>query len=95
MKLYILRPIDDESGPWKPWYDKAFGFVVCAKDEKTARQIASAHAGDEERYEDSENYLGPSKYHAPSVWQNPAYTSCVVLKASEYQGLIMKDFRSA
>lgn len=39
MKIWLLRPIDgcDE---WNPWYDKAFGFVVCANSEQEAREAA-------------------------------------------------------
>ena len=47
MKLWILRPIEG-SPYWEPWYDKAFGFVVRAKDEKEARMIAYRDQGDEE-----------------------------------------------
>lgn len=37
MRLWELRPIDKDSGPWEPWYDKAFGFVVRADTEAQAR----------------------------------------------------------
>lgn len=47
MKLWILRAKTGESDYWTPWYDKAFGFVVSAKDETSARKVASENAGDE------------------------------------------------
>lgn len=47
-KLYILKPKENlENSPWEPWYDKAFGFVVRAKDSNEARKIASENAGGE------------------------------------------------
>lgn len=40
MKLWLLRPIETE-GPnlWDPWYDKAFGFVVRAKNGKGGASV--------------------------------------------------------
>jgi len=50
MPLWLLRPREDlpvEDNPWEPWYDKAFGFVVRAKTEAIARQLANADGGAE------------------------------------------------
>jgi hypothetical protein len=41
MKLYLF------SDYWEPWYDKAFGFVVAARDEEQARKLASEQSGGE------------------------------------------------
>jgi hypothetical protein len=46
MKLYLLRSMEG-SDYWRPWYDKAYGFVVAARDEEQARKIASEQSGDE------------------------------------------------
>ena len=27
MKLWILRPVNEETAPWTPWFDRMFGFV--------------------------------------------------------------------
>jgi hypothetical protein len=47
MKLWILRPVNEYSSPWSPWYDKAFGFVARAEDELAARELANSRSGDE------------------------------------------------
>ena len=47
-KIWLLKPLDMSKGSlWDPWFDKAFGFVVCAPDEKTARILAQAEHGEE------------------------------------------------
>jgi len=79
MKLWLLRPIDPHNGPWEPWYDKSFGFVVEADTEARARQIASLDAGDEKA----------------SSWLDVELTTCVELKPSGRDGVIMRDFASA
>ena len=47
MDIWILRPIDitAEDSPWEPWYDKAFGYIVQAPDEQTARELADEGLG--------------------------------------------------
>lgn len=47
MNLYLLRPRDEHHGPWEPWFDKVFGFVVRADTEAEARAVADTHGGDE------------------------------------------------
>ena len=51
-KLWILRPVKEikdreKDNPWNPWFDRAFGFVVRAKTETEARELAHSQAGDE------------------------------------------------
>jgi hypothetical protein len=67
MKLWILRPVKEESPPWEPWFDRAFGFVLCAIDEPTARSMAASDSGDE----------------GPEAWTDPALSTCNELVAGE------------
>jgi hypothetical protein len=67
MRLWILRPVNEESAPWEPWFDRAFGFVIGAGDEDAARQLAASDCGDE----------------GPEAWLDPALSSCQELVASE------------
>lgn len=51
-KIWILRPREDLTrgdNPWNPWYDKAFGYVVVAPSEKSARDYASEETDDMEK----------------------------------------------
>lgn len=79
MKLWILRPVDDEASPWTPWYDRAFGFIVRAETEAVARQIASFKAGNEK----------------PAAWLDESLSSCEELTADGEPGLILRDFSAA
>jgi len=79
MKLWILRPINDNQGAWIPWYEKAFGFVICARNEKEARLLAAEDSGDEGR----------------RSWLDDEQSSCVELTISENSKIIIKDFASA
>jgi len=67
MKLWILRPVKEDSSPWEPWFDRAFGFVLCAIDESTARSMAASDAGDE----------------GPEAWTDPMLSTCIELVATE------------
>lgn len=67
MKLWLLRPVSEESAPWEPWFDRAFGFVICAGDEQAARSMAASDAGDE----------------GPEAWTNAALSTCIELAAGE------------
>lgn len=52
MIVWILSArddLDENDNPWKPWYDKNFGFIIRAKTEKEAREIADENAADENR----------------------------------------------
>ncbi len=85
MKLYILRA-KEASGPWHPWYDKAFGFVIRAKTEEAARKLADQNAGDENRdYDDS----------APHPWLLETYSTCDELAKPGPEELILRDFAAA
>ena len=69
MNLYLLKPRDDikeESSPWEPRYDKAFGFVVRAGTETDARKLATTEGGDEICSE-------------PTAWLDPEYSTCEAL----------------
>lgn len=82
MKLWILRPVDVEAhtqDPWNPWYDKSFGFIVRARDEASARQIAASDCGDEGK----------------DAWLNDLLSTCEVLEVKGAAGILMKDFASA
>jgi hypothetical protein len=82
MKLWLLRPVDPNTGPWNPWYDKAFGFVIRAPTARQARVMAQADAGDEAR-------------EYPKAWLDPALSSCQELKPDGKAGLVLRDFYAA
>lgn len=77
-KLYELRPAKEyeNKGPWDPWYDCAFGFVVRATDEQQARLIASKEAGCEEE----------------QAWLDHKFSTCVEVGASGECAVIIRDF---
>ena len=80
MKLWLLRPIEENTKAWEPWYDKNFGSVVRAETEVEARAIASIDAhGDE----------------GPNVWLDSTQTSCVELLAEGEAELVIQDFAAA
>ena len=85
MKLWILKPNDNlpVDNPWSPWYDKVFGFVIRAKTEKEAREMANNKAKDE------------NKEGVKNVWLNPKYSKCIVLRNIGKIEIIMRDFKSA
>lgn len=77
MKLYLLRPIDDLSEAWTPWYDKTFGFVIRAKNEHDARLAASLN--------------DQSRYLAVDCWLDDKQAYCVELKQDGDPEVIMAD----
>ena len=79
MKLWLLKPIDDRHGPWDPWYDKAFGFVVRASSPAGARAIAADNACNE----------------GPEAWLDPDFSTCRELRSEGPGGLILRDFSAA
>ena len=93
MKLWILCPAKDrptEDDPWKPWYDKSFGFVVRAETEKEASIFADEGAGDE----------NPRSYHQETSttirpWLDAKYSTCVLLIPHGESGIIIQDFHAA
>ena len=93
-RLWLLRPVDglpDKDNPWEPWYDKSFGFVICADSEEEARQLAHANAGDENRGEFLERETADTK--AP--WLNAKYSTCAELTPAHEKGVVLQDFHSA
>lgn len=77
-KLYILRPVKDDE-LWYPWYDKSFGFIVCAESPKQARLLASTKCGEE----------------GEEAWLDAAHSICSQLKPSKKTGIVMQDFAAA
>lgn len=63
MKLWLLTP-NNSSDVWEPWYDKAFGFVIRAKNEQTARDMAAKECGQE----------------GPEVWLDSTQSDCEPLR---------------
>lgn len=96
MQLYLLRPIetDKPTNPWKPWYDKAFGFVIRAESEAAARRIADSRAGDENCPVDRKGTCrdGVKDRHP---WLSRQYSTCVVLSIEGPEEEIIRDFASA
>lgn len=68
MNIYLLNPVKD----WEPWYDKIFGFVVVAENEKNARKLASMQCGDE----------------GPGVWLRSEYTSCKIVPTDKEEVIL-------
>jgi len=84
MKTFILRPrrdLDENNNPWEPWYNKSFGFIIRAENEKEAREIAQESGGDETNKK-------------RKAW-GERYSTCVELEAITDKGVIMQDFAKA
>lgn len=79
MKLWLLHPINPHEGPWDPWYDKAFGFVVRAENETEARAFAANGCGDEGEY----------------PWINAVFSTCIELLPEGEQGVVIQKRRDA
>jgi len=91
--LWFLQPKDnlkEDDNPWGPWFDKCFGFVIRAKDEKSAREYADANAG-------YENYGGFEGNQLIRIhpWLDINYTTCTLLTGDGEEGVIIKDKRSS
>ena len=78
MKLWLLLPLNQDKEPFSG-YDVALGFVVCAKSEKKARDLAQKHGGDERR---------------ASPWRDSRLVSCVELTPEGPEGIVLRDFRA-
>ena len=76
MKLWILRPVNEASEPWAPWFDCTFGFVIRGETETAARTLAAEQAGDE----------------GPAAWLSPDSATCAELQADGSPGVIMGDY---
>lgn len=92
MKLYILRPVKDDK-IWKPWYDKSFGFVVCAENPTEARKLAAEEAGSEVVTKWNHDYS--EKTFELNPWLHAAHATCKELKPTKISKVIMKDFHAA
>ena len=79
MKLFLLRPINDAAGPWDPWYDKAFGFIVRALNEEDARILAGEECGDE----------------GTMSWLSDSLSTCTEITDAGESCVIIRDFASA
>jgi hypothetical protein len=75
MKLWILRPVNEDAAPWQAWFDCMFGFVVRAESESAARKLAAEHAADE----------------GLEAWISPETALCAELGADGIPGVIMLD----
>ena len=94
MKIWVLRAkrgLRKGNDPWDPWYDKAFGFVVRAKNEQSARAMAHERAGDENRGE----FLGKVTSKTDAPWLDPSYSTCEELLRTGEAEVILRDFASA
>jgi hypothetical protein len=78
MRLWMLRPLKDDSAPWLPYYDCMFGFVVRAATEEAARSLAASNCGDE----------------GPDAWLSGRSSTCVELKADGPAGVIMEEYNT-
>lgn len=90
MRLWLISPVerlDKNDNPWKPWYDKAFGFVVRAETEEEARDFAHDEAGDEN--------LGGKTTNTTQPWKDARYSTCTELLPDGEAGVVMQDFASA
>lgn len=93
-KLWILRPVEErEKGddPWEPWYDKYFGFIICAPTEEEARTLAHMREGNE----NSGKFLGRQTSKTKQPWLDCKYSTCVELKPTDETKIIMDDYYKA
>jgi len=79
MKLWLLRPHDNDPAWERPSYDKAYGFVVRAATAEIAREIASRDAGDE----------------GAAVWLDRSHSACVELTQQGSPQIVLRDFNAA
>jgi hypothetical protein len=82
MKLWFIRPVDEDSSPWRPWWDKAFAMVIRAETENEARDLAT-----------KANYCEVEA--CADVWTNPKWSSCVELTGDGERGVVLADVRWA
>lgn len=93
MKLWLLRPVEgleDQDNPWRPWYDKAFGFVVRADSEEAARRWAMEKAGEETQRWVEES--GECKRIEIPAWTDAHYSTCIPLLPDGQEGIVLCDY---
>jgi hypothetical protein len=86
MKLWLLKRPEGAS----PLYDTNWGFVIRAKSEKAAREMASAIPGDENRY----SWEGSRRIIVDSPWLHSEQTTCVPLAARGETEIVLRDFNA-
>jgi hypothetical protein len=59
VKVWHLRPVDENTGPWKGWFDCMFAFIVRAPNEDAARSVAAREAAEE----GADAWLSPNLSH--------------------------------
>lgn len=70
MALWLIKRLSPS------YVDEAQGFVICAPNEASAREIANRHHGDED----------------VGFWTNPAFASCEPISTEGPEELILRDF---
>lgn len=79
MKLYLLRHFSyDETDIDRSYYE---GFVIRAKDERTARKLVQEHSQEDE--EDREH-----------SWIDPSITYCIEITIEGKESIIIADYGS-
>ena len=76
MRLWILKPVDDSSAPWLPYFDRMFGFVIRARTEDAARGVAASNCGAE----------------GPDAWLSSKLSTCVEVLAEGSEGVILDNY---
>ena len=79
MHLWILAPLNEDDGPWNPWYEKCFGMIVRARNAEYARELASREALEE----------------GTDVWLDASLTRCEILRTDGDEKVIITDERWA
>lgn len=104
LKLWLLEPRCDSEGcnpaPWRPWYDKAFGFVVRAENEELARRAIQNPRDEDDCMidipsEERHRYAGDEGVGA---WRDPNLSSCVEIGIATgvcHAGVVLRHYGSA
>lgn len=69
----------EDNNPWEPWYDKAFGFVIRADNEDSARELI--------KEKDASGMEGNDP------WLNPRYSTCEEITPDGKPEIIITDER--
>jgi hypothetical protein len=78
MNLWILRPVDESRAPWRRWYDRMFGFVIRARSEDAARNLAASSCGHE----------------GPEAWLSSRSSTCLELKEDGPEEVVMENYNA-